>query len=55
MWMAKYAMTATTVITAASIATMNHAARFAACGDGCVIPIVLMKAFEIIRRNFISV
>ena len=32
---------------------MNHAARFAACGEGWVIPMVLMKAFEMNRRRFI--
>jgi hypothetical protein len=39
--------------TAESRATMNHAARFAACGEGWVIPMVLMKAFEMNRRKFI--
>ena len=34
--------------------TMNQAARFAACGEGWVIPMVLMKAFEMNRRNFMS-
>jgi hypothetical protein len=42
--------TATT--TAKSRATMNQAARFAVCGEGWVIPMVLMKAFEMSRRRF---
>jgi hypothetical protein len=51
--MATTAMVATVARTSASMVTMNQAARFAACGEGCVIPIVLMKAFEMRRRNFI--
>jgi hypothetical protein len=47
-------MVAMTTATAESRATMNHAARFAACGEGWVIPMVLMKAFEMSRRRFIS-
>jgi len=31
--------------TAVSMMTMNQAARFAACGEGWVIPMVLIKAF----------
>ena len=46
-------MLARTTTRAKSRATMNHAARFAACGEGCVIPMVLMKAFEMSRRRFI--
>jgi hypothetical protein len=33
---------------------MNQAARFAACGEGWVIPMVLMKAFAINRMNFMT-
>jgi hypothetical protein len=47
-------MVPTTAATAESRATMNHAARFAAWGEGWVIPMVLMKAFEMSRRRFIS-
>jgi hypothetical protein len=50
--MAKIAMVATAAITAASMITMNHAARFAASGEGWVIPMVLMKAFAMSRMNF---
>ena len=31
---------------------MNQAARFAALGEGWVMPMVLMKAFEMKRRSF---
>ena len=34
--------------------TMNQAARLAACGDGCVIPMVLIKAFAMNWMNFMS-
>lgn len=47
-------MLAMAATTAESRATMNHAARFAVCGEGWVIPMVLMKAFEMSRRRFIS-
>jgi hypothetical protein len=40
------------VTTVASMMTMNQAARFAAFGEGCVMPMVLMKAFEMKRRSF---
>lgn len=33
---------------------MNQAARLAARGEGWVMPMVLMKAFERKRRNFMS-
>jgi hypothetical protein len=33
--------------------TINQAARFAVCGEGWVMPMVLMKAFEMMRRMFI--
>lgn len=52
--MATTAMVATTAITAQSMMKMNQEARFAACGEGWVIPMVLMKAFEMSRMNFIS-
>lgn len=52
--MATTAMVATAATTALSMMKMNHAARFAACGEGWVIPIVLIKAFEMRRMNFIS-
>lgn len=51
--MAVNAMVATAASTAVSMAKMNQAARFAACGEGWVIPMVLMKAFEMRRMNFI--
>ena len=51
--MATNAMVATAATTAVSMTTMNQAARFAACGEGWVIPMVLMKAFEMRRMNFI--
>jgi hypothetical protein len=50
--MATTAMVATAEITAISMMKMNQAARFAACGEGWVIPMVLMKAFEMRRMNF---
>ena len=50
--MAMMAMEATAASTATSMITMNLAARFAASGEGCVIPMVLMKAFAMSRRNF---
>jgi hypothetical protein len=50
--MATIAMVATTVITAVSMMKMNHAARFAACGEGCVMPMVLMNAFEMKWMSF---
>jgi hypothetical protein len=34
--------------------TMNHAARLAACGEGWVIPIVLIKAFAMNWMIFMS-
>jgi len=46
------AMVMMAAITAISIAKMNQAARFAACGEGWVMPMVLIKAFEMKRRNF---
>jgi hypothetical protein len=45
-------MVATAAITAVSMMKMNQAARFAACGEGWVIPMVLMKAFATNRMNF---
>jgi hypothetical protein len=50
--MARNAMVAIAAMTPASRMTMNHAARFAVCGEGWVIPIVLIKAFEMSRRRF---
>jgi hypothetical protein len=50
--MATKAIVATMASTVVSMITMNHAARFAASGEGCVIPMVLMKAFAMKRRNF---
>jgi hypothetical protein len=47
-------MVAIAAATAASKATMKNAARFAACGEGWVIPMVLMKAFEMSKRSFMS-
>jgi hypothetical protein len=44
--MATTAMVATAAITVVSMMKMNQAARFAACGEGWVIPMVLMNAFE---------
>jgi hypothetical protein len=50
--MATIAMVATAASTTVSMVTMNQAARFAALGEGWVIPMVLMKAFEMRRRSF---
>ena len=50
--MATIAMVATAAITAESKITMNQAARFAACGEGWVIPMVLIKAFAMNWMNF---
>jgi hypothetical protein len=50
--MARNAMVATTASTVASMTKMNHAARFAALAEGWVMPMVLMKAFEMKRRSF---
>ena len=52
--MATTAMVTTAASTAESMMTMNQAARLAACGEGWVIPMVLMKAFEMNRMNFMS-
>jgi hypothetical protein len=51
--MAKKAIVATAASTAVSRMTINQAARLAASGEGCVIPMVLMNAFEMRRRSFI--
>ena len=40
--------------TAASMLTMIQADRLAALDEGWVMPMVLMKAFEMRRRNFIG-
>ena len=48
-------MVTTAASTAASMMTMNQAARLAACGEGWVMPMVLMKAFAMNWINFISV
>jgi len=53
--MATNASVPTAASTAVSMITMNQAARFAASGEGWVMPIVLMKAFAMSRMNFISV
>jgi hypothetical protein len=53
--MAMMATEATAASTATSMITMNLAARFAASGEGWVIPMVLMKAFAMRRRNFIVI
>jgi hypothetical protein len=50
--MARNAIVATTASTVDSMMKMNHAARFAALGEGWVMPMVLMKAFEMKRRSF---
>ena len=50
--MATTAMVATAAITAVSMMKMNQAARFAACGEGWVIPMVLINRFEMSRMNF---
>jgi hypothetical protein len=52
--MARIAMVITPARTPASMVTMKNAARFASRGDGWVMPIVLMKAFEMSKRNFIG-
>ncbi len=51
--MATIAMVKMAAATAQSMMKMNQAARFSACGEGWVMPMVLMKAFEMKRRNFI--
>lgn len=48
------ATAATPTSTPASMIAMNQAARFAALGEGWVMPMVLMKAFERKRRNFMT-
>ena len=53
--MANSAIEATRVMTAISMTTMNFAARFAASGEGWVIPIVLIKAFAMSRINFMVI
>ena len=50
--MAMMAMDATAAITAVSIMKMNQAARFAASGEGWVMPMVLMKAFAMKWMSF---
>jgi hypothetical protein len=50
--MPRNAMVATVVRTAHSMIKMNHAARFAVFAEGWVMPMVLMKAFEMKRRSF---
>ena len=52
--MATTAMVTTAASTAESMTTMNQAARLAACGEGWVIPIVLIKAFAMKWMNFMS-
>ena len=52
--MAMIAMVTTAASTAESKMTMNQAARFAACGEGWVIPMVLIKAFAMNWMNFMS-
>jgi hypothetical protein len=51
--MATIAIVTTTATTAVSMMKMNQAARFAACGEGCVIPMVLINAFDMRRISFI--
>ena len=48
-------MVITTASTALSMMKMNQAARFAACGEGWVMPMVLIKAFAISWMNFMFV
>ena len=50
--MARSATVATAASTAESMMTMNQAARFAACGEGWVIPMVLIKALAMNWMNF---
>jgi hypothetical protein len=45
-------MVAMAAKTTVSKVTMNQAARLAAWGEGWVMPMVLMKAFEMKRRSF---
>jgi hypothetical protein len=52
--MATAAIVATAASTAKSMMKMNHAARFAAWGEGWVIPMVLIKAFEMNKMNFMA-
>ncbi len=53
--MATIAMVITTASTALSMMKMNQAARFAACGEGWVMPMVLIKAFAMNWMNFMFV
>ncbi|MCU1253082.1 MAG: hypothetical protein JWQ49_6111 [Edaphobacter sp.] len=52
--MATTAMVMTAATTTESMMTMNQAARLAACGEGWVIPMVLIKAFAMNWMNFMS-
>jgi hypothetical protein len=52
--MATIAMVITTASTALSMMKMNQAARFAACGEGWVMPMVLIKAFAMNWMSFMS-
>ena len=45
-------MVTTVARTADNMMKMNKAARLAALGEGWVMPMVLMKAFEMKRRSF---
>ena len=53
--MATMAMVATAASTSVSMVTMNQAARLSAWGEGCVMPMVLMNALEMRRRNFTAI
>jgi len=46
------AIVTTVLSTPHSMIKMNHAARFAAFAEGWVMPMVLMKAFEMKRSSF---
>ena len=50
--MATSATVATAASTVESMMKMNQAARFAACGEGWVIPMVLIKALAMNWMNF---
>jgi hypothetical protein len=49
---ARTAIVTTVAKTADNMMKMNQAARLAALGEGWVMPMVLIKAFEMKRRSF---
>ena len=51
-WRARTAIVTTVATTADNMMKMNQAARLAALGEGWVMPMVLIKAFEMKWRSF---